>query len=200
MKKNKRIIIFLIIILVLGILIFVGLSIINEIRLVDKNNDINDTIIDNTISNNIEYEEKETDFTLIDQYGNEQKLINYRGKKVVLVFWAVWCPPCQEEIPLINELNNEYDDAEFLTIVRPEATSGGENEDYKSAIQEYINNNNINVPVLIDEEKDNFKKYEITRYPSIVFIDENGDIKEKVGGKGQSGSLTKEGIIEKLES
>lgn len=196
LKKKKKILIFLIAIIILALLIFIGLTIIHEMGLIDEENETNS--LANTAISNIQYEEKETDFTLIDQYGNEQKLIDYRGKKVVLVFWAVWCPPCQEEIPIINELSNEYSDAEFLTIVRPESTSGGENEDYKKTIQEYIDNNNINVPVLIDEEKENFKKYEITRYPSIIFIDENGDIREKVGSKEQSGSLTKEEIIEKL--
>ena len=40
-------------------------------------------------------------------------------KKVVILYWAVWCPPCKEEVPIINELSKEYNDAIFLTIVSP---------------------------------------------------------------------------------
>ena len=74
---------------------------------------------ENNNQSQVNYEVKETDFTLIDQNGNKVSLADYRGKKVVILYWAVWCPPCKEEIPVIDELNKEYNDAVFLTIVSP---------------------------------------------------------------------------------
>jgi len=44
------------------------------------------------------------DFTLVDQYGNEHTLSEYKGKVVFLNFWATWCPPCRAEMPDIEEL------------------------------------------------------------------------------------------------
>ena len=147
----------------------------------------------------IDFETKKTDFTLIDQNGNKVSLSNYRGKKVVILYWAVWCPPCKEEVPIINELSKEYNDAIFLTIVSPTLGENSEYKTYQEEITAYIQKNNIEVPVLIDEGKKCLDIYGIERYPTTIFIDEYGDIKEKVGSKEKSGKLTKEEIIKKLE-
>ncbi len=106
-------------------------------------------------------------------------------KKVVILYWAVWCPPCKEEVPIINELSKEYNDAIFLTIVSPTL---GENSEYKTLHQEEIaayiqKKNNIEVPVLIDEGKKCLDIYGIERYPCTIFVDEYGDIREKVGSE-----------------
>lgn len=101
----------------------------------------------------IDFETKKTDFTLIDQNGNKVSLSNYRGKKVVILYWAVWCTPCKEEVPIINELSEEYNDAIFLTIVSPTLGENSEYKTYQEEIAAYIQKNNIEVPVLIDEGK-----------------------------------------------
>ena len=78
----------------------------------------------------------------------------------------------------------------------------GENSEYKTYQEEitaYIQKNNIEVPVLIDEGKKCLDIYGIERYPCTIFVDEYGDIREKVGSKEKSGKLTKEEIIKKLE-
>ncbi len=65
--------------------------------------------IDSSKSTTTEEEKIEAiDFALYDQYGNEHKLSDYRGKTVFLNFWATWCPPCRSEMPYIEELYKEY--------------------------------------------------------------------------------------------
>lgn len=152
-----------------------------------------------TDESKVDFKTKKTDFTLIDQNGNKVSLASYRGNKVVILYWAVWCPPCKEEIPIINELSKEYNDAIFLTIVSPTLGENSEYKTYQEEITAYIQKNNIEVPVLIDEGKKCLDIYGIERYPTTIFIDEYGDIKEKVGSKAKSGKLTKEEIIKKLE-
>lgn len=214
---KKKILKFLIVFIVVIIIIFIAFIIADELNLVNlknKTNDIQNAENENLQINNIEnqnivsentnvtnqnnYEEKATDFTLVDQNGNTVSLNDYRGKKVVIIFWAVWCPPCREEIPDINELSKEYDNAVFLTIVRPEKSSDLKYETYKEEINGYIQEHNITIPVLIDENKELFDFYDIDIYPSIVFIDEDGNIKEKVPTE-ESQNLNKQEIIEKLE-
>ena len=215
---KKKILKFLIVFIVVIIIIFIAFIIADKLNLVNlknKTNDIQNAENENLQINNIEnqnivsentnvtnqnnYEEKATDFTLVDQNGNTVSLNDYRGKKVVIIFWAVWCPPCREEIPDINELSKEYDNAVFLTIVRPEKSSDLKYETYKEEINGYIQEHNITIPVLIDENKELFDFYDIDIYPSIVFIDEDGNIKEKVPTE-ESQNLNKQEIIEKLES
>ncbi len=60
------------------------------------------------------------DFTLVDQYGEEHKLSDYKGKVVFLNFWATWCPPCREEMPDIEALySKEYgENSEDLVIFK----------------------------------------------------------------------------------
>ena len=216
---KKKILKFLIVFIVVIIIIFIAFIIADELNLVNlknKTNDIQNAENENLQINNIEnqnivsentnvtnqnnYEEKATDFTLVDQNGNTVSLNDYRGKKVVIIFWAVWCPPCREEIPDINELSKEYDNAVFLTIVRPEKSSDLKYETYKEEINGYIQEHNITIPVLIDENKELFDFYGIDIYPSIVFIDEDGNIKKKVPTEEESQNLNKQEIIEKLES
>ena len=172
---KKKILKFLIVFIVVIIIIYIAFIIADELNLVNlknKTNDIQNAENENLQINNIEnqnilsenanvtnqnnYEEKATDFTLVDQNGNTVSLNDYRGKKVVIIFWAVWCPPCREEISEINELSKEYDNAVFLTIVRPEKSSDLKYETYKEEINGYIQEHNITIPVHIDENKELF--------------------------------------------
>ena len=95
--------------------------------------------------------------------------------------------------------NKEYNDAVFLTIVSPTLGENSEYDTYQEKIADYIKTNNIEVPVLIDEGKKCFDIYGIERYPSTIFIDEYGNVKEKLGSKEESGKLSKDENISKLE-
>jgi thiol-disulfide isomerase/thioredoxin len=65
------------------------------------------------------------DFELIDTDGNTHRLSDYRGKTVVINFWATWCPPCREEIPSMNRAYEVLAD-ENVEIL---AINMGEDED-----------------------------------------------------------------------
>lgn len=224
---KKRSLMFLLVLLLVIVIIFIVFIIADEFNVINlrKNGNIQNLNSENELNVNreentgnfqnnfgvsngennatdeskVDFETKKTDFTLTNQNGNKVSLSNYRGKKVVILYWAVWCPPCKEEIPIINELSKEYNDAIFLTIVSPTLGENSEYKTYQEEITAYIQKNNIEIPVLIDEGKKCFDIYGIKRYPTTIFIDEYGDIREKVGSKEKSGKLTKEEIIKKLE-
>ncbi len=56
------------------------------------------------------------DFTFTDIKGNKYQLSDYQGKWLVLNYWATWCPPCREEIPMLIEYGNTRDDVMILGI------------------------------------------------------------------------------------
>lgn len=199
---KKKSLIFLLVLLLIIVIIFIVFIVADEFNIINlrKNSNLQNLNSGNVSNESkIDFETKKTDFTLIDQNGNKVSLSNYRGKKVVILYWAVWCPPCKEEVPIINELSKEYNDAIFLTIVSPTLGENSEYKTYQEEIAAYIQKNNIEVPVLIDEGKKCLDIYGIERYPCTIFVDEYGDIREKVGSKEKSGKLTKEEIIKKLE-
>ncbi|MDS8854824.1 TlpA disulfide reductase family protein, partial [Streptococcus pneumoniae] len=76
------------------------------------------------------------DFTLTDQNGDTVKLSDYRGKKVILNFWATWCPPCRAEMPHMQEFHENNTDGDVVILaVNLTAQDNGE-EAIRSFIDE----------------------------------------------------------------
>lgn len=125
---------------------------------------------------------KALDFTLKDQYGNEHKLSDYKGKTIFLNFWATWCPPCKEEMPYIEEIYSEYnknnEDVIILGVAAPNLGREGSKED----VINFLNDNNYTFPVLMDEGGELIYKYGINAFPSTFVIDEEGNIGQYVPG------------------
>ena len=55
-------------------------------------------------------------FTLKDLTGKEVSLADYRGKLVIIDFWATWCPPCKKELPHIQKIYDKYKDKEVIVL------------------------------------------------------------------------------------
>ncbi|TYQ15287.1 UNVERIFIED_CONTAM: peroxiredoxin [Acetivibrio alkalicellulosi] len=115
------------------------------------------------------------DFTLTDFEGNETSLSDYRGKIVILNFWASWCPPCIAEMPDFDDANKELlqgDDAVILTV---NLTNGFRGETEKTA-KDFIDRNNFTLPVLLDKEGVAAQKYSVRSIPTTYIIDREGKI------------------------
>jgi cytochrome c-type biogenesis protein len=121
------------------------------------------------------------DFTLIDQYGNEHTLSDYKGKVVFINFWATWCPPCREELPDIEAVYKEYGknsgDVIIIGLTNPVSDEYPDNADItKDKILEFIAENNLSFPVLFDETGVVFSNYYISAFPTTFLIDTDGNI------------------------
>jgi peroxiredoxin len=86
------------------------------------------------------------DFSLPELTGGQFKLSNYRGKVVLLDFWATWCDPCREEIPHLVELQTKYRDR-GLQIV------GVSMDDGPEPVRDYYRRFKMNYPIVMGNAK-----------------------------------------------
>ena len=117
------------------------------------------------------------DFQLSSLDGQAVSLRDFRGRPVMLNFWATWCGPCQLEMPFIQEI---FEDSEFaakgLAVL---AVNIGESPD---TVKDFVEGHGLSFPVLLDTTKDVALKYNIRGIPATFFIDENGIIQDmKIG-------------------
>ncbi len=135
--------------------------------------------------------QKAYDFELKDLAGNAFKLSDYRGKTVVLNFFATWCGPCQVETPHLNEVYLDLQDQDVAVIsVNLTATR----EDEREAVAEFINSYDVAFPIVLDENSEVAEMYRIRSIPTNLFIKPNGVIHQVF-----SGALNKERFIELIE-
>lgn len=123
------------------------------------------------------------DFTLKDMDGNDVKLSDYRGKIVILNFWAVWCRYCKEEMPDFNEMNKELEkenDTVILTVNVQES---------HDTIRKYLDSNNINLKVLEDGDGSIARMYGINGLPNTFIINMDGSLYTYIPGKTDKETL-----------
>ncbi len=114
------------------------------------------------------------DFALTDLDGKAHKLSDYKGKKVLLVFWATWCPPCLREIPDLIELRKTVSEDNLAML----AISNEEPDLVKS----FVTQAKINYTVLLDPGTLPGPYNTINAIPSSFFIDPEGKIKLATSG------------------
>jgi peroxiredoxin len=114
------------------------------------------------------------DFTLTDIKGKEHKLSDYRGKDVLIVFWATWCRPCHMEIPHLIELRNTVsgDDLAMLAI----------SNERLDLVKSFVAERKMNYTVLTDRGTLPSPYNKVNAIPSSFFIDREGRIKLGTSG------------------
>lgn len=126
-------------------------------------------------------------FTLPDLDGKPRSLNEWRGKVIVLNFWATWCPPCREEIPLLIDLQKRRGPTGLEVI--------GVAIDDKTAVQRYQRSSGINYPLLMgdDDTLDLIARYgnRLGSLPYSVIIDRGGGIAARKLGPFTENELEK---------
>jgi len=116
-------------------------------------------------------------FTAKDIDELQYRLSDYRGKVVVLNFWATWCPPCREEMPSMNRAHHKLKKDNVVIL----AVNVGEDED---TIFEFTGNYPVDFPLLMDRDGLVIKKFPVMGLPTTYIISPAGIVTHRtVGGR-----------------
>jgi peroxiredoxin len=118
------------------------------------------------------------DFTLTTLDGKEVKLSDLKGKKVVLNFWATWCPPCKAEMPHMQNFYEDFSQDENVEILAINLTNG----DNVESVQNFVKDYGLTFPIPMDVEGKVGETYQAITIPTSYMIDTKGRIQNKVVG------------------
>jgi thiol-disulfide isomerase/thioredoxin len=116
------------------------------------------------------------EFTLTDISGRKARLSDFRGKVILLNFWASWCPPCREEIPALLSLDAAMAGKDFR-LLAVAIDRGG-----RDIVMAFLGREGSRLPVLLDPDGSVAKTYGITGVPETFIIDKTGTIQKKIIG------------------
>lgn len=132
---------------------------------------------------------KAPDFTLSDLQGNKVSLAEWRGKVVVIEFWATWCPPCRESVPEVNTLYARFKDKNFRLL----AIAVDKGADALSGVRAFVEEQGVSYPVLLDDGEAS-KSYSVMSIPVLFIVDKEGKVVKRRTGfvPGLAEDLSKE--------
>ena len=109
-------------------------------------------------------------FTLASRAGQDVSLAQYKGQVVMLNFWASWCGPCRQEMPLLESIYKKYGKMGFTMI-------GVNVEPDSNAANEWLKATPVSFPILYDRDSKVSKLYDVAGMPSTVIIDRTGKLR-----------------------
>ncbi|WP_238881521.1 TlpA disulfide reductase family protein [Clostridium sp. YIM B02551] len=136
----------------------------------------NSSSVQNSNTSKILSKDKALDFKLKDMSGKEVSLSDFKGKNVLINFWATWCPPCKAEMPDIERLYEENKNSDLVIL----AVNLGED---KETVKSFMDKNNYKFQVLLDSNQDVAVKYDISSIPTSFFVNKDGVIVQKRVGE-----------------
>jgi peroxiredoxin len=112
------------------------------------------------------------DFALPTLAGETVRLSDFKGKPVLINFWATWCGPCRSEFPDFQKA--AVDNADELVIIGINNTTTDQKEQIPAFLEEF----GVTFPIVLDETGETAKAYNILGLPTSIFIDRDGNVNE----------------------
>jgi peroxiredoxin len=109
-------------------------------------------------------------FALAARGGSEINLAQYKGQVVMINFWASWCGPCRQEMPLLESIYKKYNKLGFTLL-------GVNVEPDSKAADDWLKQTPVSFPILYDKESKVSKMYDVSGMPSTVIIDRKGNLR-----------------------
>lgn len=109
-------------------------------------------------------------FALPDSAGQTVSLEDFQGQVVLINFWASWCGPCRQEMPLLDALHQRYEPLGFTLL--------GINVEEDSALADkFLSGTPVNFPILYDRENSVSKSYDVIAMPTTIILDRTGKVR-----------------------
>ncbi|HVW69557.1 MAG TPA: TlpA disulfide reductase family protein [Steroidobacteraceae bacterium] len=109
-------------------------------------------------------------FTLDARGGSQLSLAQYKGQVVMINFWASWCGPCRQEMPLLEDIYKKYSKLGFTLI-------GVNVEPDSKAADDWLKQTPVSFPILYDRNSKVSQLYDVSGMPSTVIIDRKGNLR-----------------------
>ena len=106
-------------------------------------------------------------FELLDPNNKPVKLKDYKGKVLLLNFWATWCIPCVREMPDFQALLNAMEGENFAIL-------GINVMDSKSRVERFLKKKKIDLPIALDTKGVTYPKYNVRNFPTTLILDKEG--------------------------
>ncbi|GKW45125.1 peroxiredoxin [Planococcus sp. NCCP-2050] len=119
------------------------------------------------------------DFELTTLEGEKVKLSDYQGKKVILNFWATWCPPCRAEMPHMQNYFEEHAAGNNVEILAVNLTTEDRGID---KVQNFVKEYELTFPIPMDKKGDIGTLYQAVTIPTSYMIDTEGRVQNKIVG------------------
>lgn len=134
------------------------------------------------------------DFSLQAADGQNVKLSDLRGRPVLVNLWTSWCPPCRQEMPAMQKAYVDFRDQGFEIL----AVNATDQDNLPDALQ-FATDLGLTFPILLDQQGEVSRLYQLRSLPTSFFIDRQGVIREVVIGGPMSEALLRIRIQELLE-
>jgi cytochrome c biogenesis protein CcmG, thiol:disulfide interchange protein DsbE len=132
-------------------------------------------------------------FTLKTMDGKQVSLSDFKGKVVLINFWASWCPPCKAEMQAIQNTYLAYGN-QGLIVLAVNTTF----QDDATVARQFAQSEGLTFPLLTDLNGDTFRLYQVEAMPTSFFVDRQGKIAEVVVGGPMAEALIRSRVEELL--
>ncbi|MFQ5580482.1 MAG: TlpA disulfide reductase family protein [Nitrospiria bacterium] len=135
------------------------------------------------------------DFKINNLKGGSSALSDYRGKVVLVNFWATWCEPCRDEMPSMELLyqSHSQDDFEILAL----SIDSGNHASVKAFVEDF----SFTFPILLDSKLEVNDRYQVRVLPTSILIDKKGLVADRfLGGKDWNSQDTRSVVAKLVEA
>lgn len=130
------------------------------------------------------------DFSLMDLEGRRRTLDEFRGKVLLVHFWASWCDPCKKEFPALSRLAIEFGPKGLVVL--------GVAEDSRERVEAFLKENRTLFPILFDQYGSVMRDYRVSLIPVSVIVGKDGLIEGTLVGPRDYGSSAAREYFEKI--
>lgn len=107
---------------------------------------------------------------LEDYYGKPINIESFRGKTVLINFWATWCGPCVEEMPSLQKFKTRFDTRKFEVL----AVNVGES---KARVEAFLRKMAVDFPIAMDPQSETAREWKVRGYPTTFIVGPDGKIR-----------------------